>query len=107
MIRVVYEKTKSKREITISGHANYDEVGKDIVCSAISTLFYTLARALSDVSDEFESFMVNDTKGGYVLCVGDISENTDVIIDTIINGIKMVADDYPENVKFYMSEVRN
>ena len=35
-------------ELSITGHAGAAEKGKDIVCSAVSILFYTLAQAVSD-----------------------------------------------------------
>ena len=37
-----------KMELKINGHAGQAEKGKDIVCSAVSILFYTLAQAVTD-----------------------------------------------------------
>ena len=39
----------TEKNISILGHANYDEYGKDIVCSAVSTLMETLANGLTEV----------------------------------------------------------
>ena len=33
-------------ELKITGHAEFEEKGKDIVCAGISTLFYTLYEVL-------------------------------------------------------------
>lgn len=40
MIQVIVTKSKSDRilHITVTGHANYEQPGKDIVCSAVSAL---------------------------------------------------------------------
>ena len=46
MIHISIHQTDEDCEITIDGHAQYAEPGKDIVCSAISTLFDTLMSAL-------------------------------------------------------------
>ena len=37
------------KEVTLSGHAGFDEEGKDIVCAAASTLLYTAIGALEDL----------------------------------------------------------
>ena len=44
--------------ITISGHANYDEYGKDIVCSAVSSTVITTINAI--LSIDKNSIEVND-----------------------------------------------
>jgi uncharacterized protein YsxB (DUF464 family) len=41
MTRITYDRLELK--VTIEGHANHDEIGKDIVCAGISSLTYTLA----------------------------------------------------------------
>lgn len=43
MIRVALRQDERSAQFIISGHANYDEKGKDIVCAGISTLTNTLA----------------------------------------------------------------
>lgn len=39
----------SEYEFKASGHANYDEYGRDIVCSAVSILVVTLANRLNEL----------------------------------------------------------
>ena len=33
-------------EITVSGHANYDDYGKDIVCASVSSLVISTVNAI-------------------------------------------------------------
>ena len=41
MIKISYKKDKLIEEIKIQGHAMYSDFGKDIVCSAVSTMVTT------------------------------------------------------------------
>ena len=43
MINITFKPNTYELEIT--GHAGHDVKGKDIVCAAVSTLFYTLGQA--------------------------------------------------------------
>ena len=52
MIHINIHQTDEDCEITITGHANYAEPGKDIICSAVSTLWCTLINALQLSSSE-------------------------------------------------------
>ena len=52
------------REITIKGHAGSDKKGKDLVCCAVSTLYYSLvANLLENVKDK--SDVEYDGEDGY------------------------------------------
>jgi len=39
-------------EITLKGHANYDEYGKDIVCASVSTMYITTINAIVRVASD-------------------------------------------------------
>ena len=85
-------------ELEINGHSNQNEKGKDIVCAAISALFYTLGQALID-SDEMleEKPIFKDEEGaGYLCCKpkkkfeGNIARS----YWTILEGLQLVANEY-------------
>ena len=94
-------------EIKATGHAKHDVKGKDIVCSAISTLFYTLAQTLFDSHDMLEALDVDDKNGdGFIGCTPkeEYIGNIACIYRTILIGMEMVANEYPKNVKFKVLE---
>lgn len=51
MIKIKIKQTESDCLIEVHGHARYAPIGKDIVCSAISVLFLTLANSIDETSD--------------------------------------------------------
>lgn len=91
-------------ELQVEGHAHHGEKGEDIVCAAISTLFYTLAEALHQSEEMMASPIVFDGKNGkgYIKCfprqeyIGNITRT----YWTILVGMELVANNYPQNVTF-------
>lgn len=89
--------------LDITGHAEHGEKGEDIVCAAISTLFYTLAESLYAMKEYTESLDIDDTDGhGHIVCnpKEKYEANISLIFWTILNGFELVAKNYQDNVKF-------
>jgi uncharacterized protein YsxB (DUF464 family) len=102
MINIVFKPDTLELEVT--GHAGHDKKGRDIVCAAISTLFYTLGEALIQSSSMlYEEPLIKDADGeGYIVChpkeeyVGNIART----YWTILVGMEQIALQYPKNVSF-------
>ena len=89
-----------KLSLSFHGHADYAEKGKDIVCSAVSTLFYTLVSSLEEMGCELD---VKAEEGdSYVECVAmpPIRGHVMQTYWTILVGLQMLAEQYPENICF-------
>ena len=93
-----------KYEIKITGHAKCGKKGEDIVCAAVSALFYTLAQSVISVPHMFkEPPKVSDESGnGYLSCKPkeEYERNVALIYWTICNGFSLLSEEYKENVKF-------
>ena len=89
-------------ELDVKGHAEHGKKGKDIVCAAVSTLFYTLGEALWQSSSMlYEEPIVNDEEGnGYIVChpKEEYEGNIARTYWTILVGLQMIAEQYPKNV---------
>lgn len=93
-------------EMEIKGHAGQDEKGKDIVCSAISTLFYTLAKSVADSKSMLTKNPIIKHKdgNGYLQCkpkkefAGNIARS----YWTILTGFEMIADEYKDFVSLHI-----
>ena len=89
--------TQQNNGITITGHANYAEHGKDIVCAGVSTLVQTLIHSVEELTaDKIQYDMQPGTVHIKFWC---LSDPTRALIDAFFIGIKLIADKYPENVK--------
>ena len=74
MISIDIKKNNNKiEEITIKGHANYSDKGKDIVCAAVSAI----ATYSINLMEKFGYLITNQVEDGYVKMVNDA--NSDLV----------------------------
>ena len=98
MIQVNVVKEKSKvRKITILGHALYDDYGKDIVCSACSSIVITTVNGLLALDKDSISYLVS--KKGMSITVKSDDKTTQVLIHNMVSLLKELENNYPENVE--------
>ena len=84
-------------EITATGHANYAEYGKDIVCASVSMLLQNLIKSIHDLTDDKIEY---DLKAGHAFIrYRDLSEKSKTLIDCFFIGICSVADAYPHYIR--------
>ena len=88
-----------KDRITVSGHAEYAEPGKDIVCAAISTLSQVFVASVEELT---AAQIKTAQMGGYMESVIEEStERAQVLVDSFLLGCRMIADGYPDNVRVF------
>ena len=86
-----------KDGIEISGHANYAEAGKDIVCAGVTALTQTLIRSLEGLtSDEIEYEI---SPGRADIHYRNLSEEGMLLVDSFFIGVCLIADEFPEYVR--------
>lgn len=95
-------------ELEVSGHAGQDVKGHDIVCSAVSMLFFTLAEALNRSEHMLKKHPIIKIEdgNGYVKCrpkkeyVGSIART----YWTILCGIELLVEEYSDYVTFRVGD---
>ena len=81
--------------ITISGHANYDEYGKDIVCSAVSATVITTVNGILSIDNS----AIKVTEGKKVeIKILKHSNVVDKLISNMINLLTELQNDYKDNI---------
>ena len=101
MIDIVYD--REGHRLTLKGHANRDEHGRDIVCSAATMLTMTLARAVEELDGKgyLDSYTVRlETGDAEIVCAGEKTYLYKLMFDMIALGFGMLAEEYPENISF-------
>ena len=92
--------------LDITGHAEHGKKGEDIVCAAISTLFYTLGQSLYESKHMMtEDIVFNDEDGnGHLSCKPkkEYEANVSLIYLTILNGFELVVKNYKKNVNLHV-----
>lgn len=98
MIKVKVETKDSKFiKISILGHAMYDDYGKDIVCSAASSIATTTINGILTLSKDSLSYQV--TKEGLIIDQIDSSEVTQKLLGNMVNLLKELENQYPTNIE--------
>lgn len=91
-------------ELKVEGHAGQDVKGKDIICSAVSMLFYTLAESLVRSEDMMKKhpIITMEDGNGYIKCrpKKEYKRNISIMYWTVLNGLELLADEYPQYITF-------
>ena len=86
-----------KDGIEISGHANYAEARKDIVCAGVTALTQTLIMSMEDLTrDEIEYGILT---GKVDIHYRNLSEEGKLLVDSFFIGVCLIADEFPEYVR--------
>lgn len=86
-----------KRDVTVSGHANYAVSGSDIVCAGVTALAQTLIKSIKDLTDDKIEYEISP--GRVDIKYGNLSEKSKTLVDSFFIGICMIAEDFPEYVR--------
>ena len=98
MIKVKVEKLNDTyQKITMTGHAMYDDYGKDIVCAAASSIATTSVNGILSLNKESLSYSVNDK--GLVIEVLATDNTTQTLINNMVSLLKDLEEQYPENIE--------
>lgn len=98
MIEVKISKDKKKyKTIKVLGHAMYNDYGKDIVCSAASSIVTTSINGILALNKKSLSYLVS-TKGMNISILSD-DVTTQILIDNMISLLKELESNYPNNIK--------
>ncbi len=86
--------------ITIKGHANFDDEGKDIVCASVSSIAITTINAIIEINKDAISY--SDKKGEIILKI--LKE--DEIVNKLINNMILLFEDLEKDYKNYIKIIR-
>lgn len=95
--------TQSKiKSFTISGHAEYDDSGKDIVCSAVTALSFSTINSIEQLLNIDFLLEVNEDHGGYLHVSFEDSfedDNLQLLLNHLLLGIDSIQEEYFEYIQ--------
>jgi uncharacterized protein YsxB (DUF464 family) len=97
MIRASYTVDENKHTLTVIGHANYAEYGKDIVCAGVSSLVQALIGWLEETYTEADISI--DTEDSEVVISCDGGEEIAAVFYMASIGLEQIADSYPDHMQ--------
>ena len=97
---------KSKQNIITveaTGHSGYAEQGKDIVCSAVSTLMQNLANGITEVIKANAKIVVDEEIPHLSVTLAEDDNNkckyAQILMQTTILSLKEIANGYSKYIK--------
>ncbi len=86
----------SKEKIEIIGHSNFDVVGKDIVCSAVSSIVTTTINGIVSIDSDAIYYEYKDDK--MIIIPKQDDEITNKLLNNMIDLLKSLSKNYPKNI---------
>ena len=98
MIKVIY----NDNIVRVSGHANYAEYGKDIVCASVSSIITTVVNCIMNL----DKTSITYQDDGKTIIITKINNNevVNTIFATMIDILKDLENQYKENIKVESEE---
>ena len=92
----------TKKNISILGHANYDEYGKDIVCASVSGVVMTSVEAIASIDKE--AIDIKQSKDRLDIIINKDDDITNKLINNMLNCLKEIEKEYSKNIKIINRE---
>lgn len=98
MVRARYTVEENTHTLSVLGHANYAEYGKDIVCAGVSAIVQALIGWIEENSWKVDCISV-DPKEGEVIISCEGGEDTAAVFYMASIGLEQIANTYPDHVQ--------
>lgn len=86
----------------ISGHAEYDDPGKDIVCSAVTALTFSTINSIETFLDIPFNYQVDNEQGGYLQASFDEAlddQASQLLLNHLLLGLEGIQEEYPDYIQ--------
>ena len=91
-------KVEAKKDIiSILGHANYDDYGKDIVCSAVSSVVMCSIEAIATFDET--AISIKETKDRLDIIIHKTDDITSKLINNMLKCLKEIEKQYQKNIQ--------
>ncbi len=106
MIEITFDKkTDEIVGFHIKGHAYFARRGKDIVCSAVSSLALNTVNSVKELTDADFSGQVKEDGGMIDFTLNSHGQDATLLINSFELGVKGIMESYPKNVRITYREV--
>lgn len=103
MIKVsVTKKNQQIQEVSIQGHAMYDDFGKDIVCAAVSSCVITTVNGILEIDKDW--ILAKQDSKGVLIQVQNSSDVCQTLLANMFSLLEELHDQYPKNLKIISKE---
>lgn len=95
---IFYSVNENFDEITVKGHANFRELGKDIVCASVSTALVLSANLIKRLKQE-NNVIIKMSEGYFHLNVKTQTKEIIAVYENLVWTLKELEKTYPNYIK--------
>ena len=97
MIKAVYEVKNDKYvSLIVSGHAQYDESGKDLICASVSSIMFGLMNAIDSLHEDVE---IKQLTNSIIINNHSSSDNIQDYLELTMMQLKTIEESYGNFIK--------
>ncbi len=98
MIKIaIKSKKEAIKKITIIGHAEFDEKGRDIVCAAVSSIVITTINAIMRLNEN--TIKYEEKANQMEIMVKEAEHITIILLINMIELLDELKEEYPDNIE--------
>lgn len=86
-----------KDGITVAGHADFAEAGKDIVCAGVTALVQTLVKSADDLTEDKIEYEISPGRAD--IHYRNLSKEGKLLVDSFFIGICLIVNEFPDHVR--------
>ena len=106
MIKAVFfKKDKLLTGFSVSGHAEYDDIGNDIVCASASSAIQFAANLLTDGFIIKSDVKVDKNKITLRVIDSERKDISDKVLYSLYQHLKFLSEDFQDTIEITFSEV--
>jgi len=88
--------------IEVTGHADFDTAGKDIVCASVSSIIYTTVNGILNIDQDAIQF--TDNTNLLKIEIKNKNEIVSILIQNMNDLLEDLSKQYPKNIKILKGE---
>ena len=92
----------TKKHISVLGHANYDNYGKDIVCASVSSVVICSVEAISKF--DIDAIDIKETNNKLEIFINKQDAITNKLVNVMLTLLNELEKKYPKNIKITNKE---
>ena len=92
----------TNKNISILGHADYDNFGKDIVCASVSSVVMCSVEAIANF--DYEAVDIKQEKDKLEIIINKEDVITQKLVKNMLNCLKEIEKKYPKNIEIIDKE---
>lgn len=85
-------------KLTVSGHANYDKYGKDIVCAGVSAI---VTGGINALESEVKNIEIINKENELGIKVINNNEKIQIILNTMLVQLETIENSYEKYIKIF------